>query len=96
MRLKQKTTKPADQVIADGGRAEAVLRDPVFVEATEMAREQIQTAWTTAKTVEAREQAHAQYVALDHIVSMLQVMVDRAQVEALKIKRDQQFGPAIR
>lgn len=60
-----------------GRRALALLEDPVFEEAIDMARDSFIEEWRNGDTVKEREAAHAKDAALDDVLRQLRVLAQR-------------------
>lgn len=64
-----------DTAIRKAGRADAILGDPVFVEAMERLESEWAGKWRKGKTVEEREHAHAMILAAEEIRHQLGCIV---------------------
>ena len=70
-----------------GAQAERLMTDPVFRRAVSDLESQITETWKAATTLEAREQAHAEFTGLHSVVRQLRSYYDAAQ---LRQHREQQ------
>jgi hypothetical protein len=66
----------AEEVVAKGARAQALLGDPVFQEAVERVEELTIAEWREAVTVEVREQKHSELRALGSVVGALRGIIN--------------------
>ena len=77
-----KVEKRADEVIAEGHRARAILRDPVVIDAFEYVETQWTREWRDAKSPEARERCWALIQALAGVKLALGVTEERGEIES--------------
>lgn len=78
---------PTEQAIRAGQRIEAFVRDEAVQDAFKKAERTFYQAWVSALTVEMREKAHAQTLALNEIKRQLQKIVNEGKAAEIKLSR---------
>jgi len=78
----------SDEVQRASARARTVLEDEIFQETVLDIEKNLIEQWRSAKSVEAREQAHAELLALGRVLHKLRTVMDRAAYERARVEKD--------
>ena len=78
----------SDPVTREGLMAQHVLDDEIFQSSVLELEKNTITQWRSAKTVEERERAHADLMALGRVVGKLRMLVERAAFEKARQEKD--------